>query len=83
MTFAHPFLLVLLLLLPAGAALGIRAERRRRAALARFGDPALLDELSAIPDARRRLARHLLRLAALALLVVALARPQLGQHPAL
>ncbi len=83
MTFAHPFLLVLLLLLPAGAALGIRAERRRRAALARFGDPALLDELSAIPDARRRLARHLLRLAAMALLVVALARPQLGQHPAL
>lgn len=83
MTFAHPFLLVLLLLLPAGAALGVRAERRRRAALARFGDPALLDDLSAIPDARRRLARHLLRLAALALLVVALARPQLGQHPAL
>ena len=83
MTFAHPLLLVLLLLLPAGAALGIRAERRRRAALARFGDPALLDELSTIPDARRRLARHLLRLAALALLVVALARPQLGQHPAL
>src|SRR5512146_409616 len=83
MTFAHPVLLVLLLLLPAGAALGVRAERRRRAALARFGDPAVLDELSAIPDARRRLARHLLRLAALALLVVALARPQLGQHPAL
>jgi Ca-activated chloride channel homolog len=83
MTFAHPLLLLLLLLLPAGAALSIRVERRRRAALARFGDPALLEELSAIPDARRRLARHLLRLAALALLVVALARPQLGQRPAL
>ena len=83
MTFAHPLLLLLLLLLPAGAALSIRAERRRRAALARFGDPALLDELSAIPDARRRLARHVLRLAALGLLVVAVARPQLGQRPAL
>ena len=83
MIFAHLLLLVLLSLLPAGAALGIRAERRRRAALARFGDPALLDGLSAIPDARRRVARHVLRLAALGLLVVALARPQLGQQPAL
>ncbi len=83
MTFAHPLVLLLLLLLPAGAALVVRAERRRRAALARFGDPALLDGLSAIPGPRRRLARHLLRVAALGLLVVALARPQLGQQPAL
>lgn len=83
MTFAHPLLLLLLLPLPLGAALAFHAERRRQAALARFGDPALLGGLSAIPDPRRRLARHGLRLAALGLLVVALARPQLGQQPAL
>ncbi len=83
MTFAHPALLLLLLLLPASAVLALRAERRRRAALERFGDPALLAGLSAIPDSRRRLARHALRLGALGLLVVAVARPQVGQRPAL
>ena len=83
MTFAHPALLLLLLLLPAGVAWVIRAERRRAAALRRFGDRALLEGLSAIPDARRRLVRHVLRLAALGALVLALARPQLGQRPAL
>jgi Ca-activated chloride channel family protein len=83
MTFAHPLLLLLLLLLPAGTALALRAERRRQAALARFGDPALLGELSALPEPRRRLVRHSIRLAALGLLAVALARPQLGQRPAL
>jgi len=82
-TFAHPALLLLLLLLPAGAAWAIRAERRRGAALKRFGDPALLEALSAIPDTRRRLTRHAFRLAALGALLLALARPQLGQRPAL
>jgi Ca-activated chloride channel homolog len=81
-TFAHSTLLPLLLLLPAGVAWAVLAERRRAAALARFGDPALLDPLSTIPDARRRLARHALRLAALGALVLALARPELGQRPA-
>lgn len=83
MTFAHPAVLLLLLLLPAAAALALRAERQRRAALERFGDPALLARLSAIPQAGRRLARHALRLEALGLLVVAVARPQVGQRPAL
>jgi Ca-activated chloride channel family protein len=82
-TFAHPPVLLLLLLLPAGAALALRAERRRRGALERFGDPELLAQLSAIPAAGRRLLRHGLRLAALGTLVVAAARPQVGQRPAL
>ena len=83
-TIAHPALLLLLpLLLPAGAAWVVRAERRRAGALKRFGDPALMKDLSAIPDARRRLVRHALRLAALGALVLALARPQLGRRPAL
>ena len=83
MTFAHPAVLLPLLLLPAGAALALRAERRRRGALERFGDPALLAELSAIPLTRRRLLRHGLRLAALGALIVAAARPQTGQRPAI
>jgi Ca-activated chloride channel family protein len=83
MTFAHPTLLLLLLLLPAGAFFAARAERRRRAALAEFGDRALLESLSAIPEAGRRAARHALRLVVLAGLVVAAARPQVGERPAL
>jgi len=83
MSFAHPWLLFLLLLVPAGALLAVRAERRRRAALAGFGNRELLASLSPLPDGRRRVARHGFRLAALALLVVATARPQVGERPAL
>lgn len=83
MTFAHPALLLLLLLLPVGTAFALRGERRRRAALERFGDPGLLAGLSTIPHPQRRLRRHLFRLGALGLLVVAAARPQVGQRPAL
>jgi Ca-activated chloride channel family protein len=83
MTFAHPALLLLLLLVPAGAALALRSERRRHAALARFGNPDLLAPLSALPDSRRRMTRHGLRLAALAFLIVAAARPQVGERPAM
>lgn len=83
MTFAHPAVLLLLLLLPAGAVLALRAERRRRGALERFGDPALLARLSAIPVSGRRVLRHGLRLAALGTLILAAARPQIGQRPAI
>ncbi|HZM28343.1 MAG TPA: VWA domain-containing protein [Gemmatimonadales bacterium] len=82
MTFAHPALLLLLLLLPAGVLLVRRSEKRRQAALARFGNPDLLAPLSAFPDGRRREARNWLRLAALACLIVAAARPQAGEQPA-
>jgi Ca-activated chloride channel family protein len=82
-SFAHPPWLLLLLLVPVGALVAAQAERRRRAALARFGNPELLASLSAIPDGRRRVARPALRLAALASLVVAAARPQVGERPAL
>ncbi len=83
MTFAHPALLVSLLLLPLAMVLALRGERRRRAALERFGDPDLLAGLGVIPEPKRRTARHALRLGALGLLVVAVARPQVGQRPAL
>ncbi|MGH7510561.1 MAG: VWA domain-containing protein [Gemmatimonadales bacterium] len=83
MSFEHPALLPLLLLaLPLAAWTLLRLERRRRSALENFGQPGLLARASAIPLGRLRLARHLTRLSALCLGIVALARPQLGERPA-
>ncbi|HEX6106124.1 MAG TPA: VWA domain-containing protein [Gemmatimonadales bacterium] len=78
MSFAYPAVLLLLLALPAIAWLGARAERRRRASLATFGDPDVLARGSSLP--RRTTARRALRLGVLGLAVVALARPQLGER---
>ncbi|HEX6668618.1 MAG TPA: VWA domain-containing protein [Gemmatimonadales bacterium] len=79
MSFASPGVLLLLLTaLPAAAWLALRAERRRRAALEAFGAPPVLARGSSLP--RKTRTRLLLRLAALALGIVALARPQLGER---
>ena len=82
LTFAWPAALGALLLLPLVAWLVFRAEQRRGLALARFGDPRLLARTSPLPDPGRQQARHWLRVAAFALAIVALARPQLGERPA-
>jgi len=79
MSFAQPAVLAFLaLLLPAMTWLALRAERRRRAALEAFGDPLVLARGSALP--RRTGARWALRLGALGLALLALARPQLGER---
>jgi Ca-activated chloride channel family protein len=68
-------------LLFALAVLGVlllRAARRRRELLRPFAEDALLARLESGVDARRRAMRLWLRLAALALLVVALAGPKWG-----
>ena len=66
-----------------GVARGRRSERRRREALARFGDPAVLGRGSALPSTPGATATlWALRLAALAFGLVALARPQLGERNA-
>ncbi len=62
--------------------LAVAAERRRREALARFGDPAVLGRGSALPSPRTTAALWALRVAALAFGLVALARPQLGERSA-
>jgi Ca-activated chloride channel family protein len=82
LTFAWPAVLGLLALVPVAAWLVWQAERRRGAAIERFGDPGLLARMWPLPDARRRLVRYGLRLGALALAIAALARPQLGERPA-
>ena len=83
MTFAWTWVLPVAAGLVALAAwLAVVAERRRGEALVRFGDPAVLGRGSALPSARTTAALWALRLAALALGLVALARPQLGERSA-
>jgi Ca-activated chloride channel family protein len=76
MRFADPWLL-LLLAVPIG--LAVRLVLRRRAPAERIGFPVLgfLAEEPASPRARWRLLPDVVRICALALLVTALARPQL------
>jgi Ca-activated chloride channel family protein len=52
--------------------------RARRKAVARFGDPTLVEKLSRSVSRHRRLAKSALVLLAVALLVSAMARPQFG-----
>jgi Ca-activated chloride channel homolog len=82
LSFGSPAALILLLLLPL-AWWVLRRERLTRSShLDAFGDESLLAGSSALPVARRRVGAHAIYLGALALGVVALARPQLGDRPA-
>ena len=81
MTFAWPWVLPIgLAVLAAVAWVAMRAERTRRTALAAFGEVDVLRRGSPLAPEGRTRRVWLLRLAALALGVVALARPQLGER---
>jgi Ca-activated chloride channel family protein len=80
MIFANPQFLTALLLIPAAALLLIWAGRRRARALSHLGDPSLIDRLSDSINRRGRRWRSILHLGALALLIIALARPQWGSE---
>src|SRR5688500_178043 len=81
MTFAYPWVLAAgLVLLAATGWVVARGERARRKALARFGEPALLERSSPLISPRRMTRVWSLRLGALALGVMALARPQAGER---
>ncbi len=67
-------------LLPAALALFVWAARRRRAALSGLGDPALVRLLAGTVHRTGRMLRAALWLAALALILFALARPQWGSR---
>jgi Ca-activated chloride channel family protein len=73
--FYHPFMLVLLALLPFLAWLFLHAASRRRAALRLFMEEGMLTRLSLPVSRGRRAAKAVLVLAALAMLAVSLARP--------
>ena len=68
----------LLLTLPFLIWVMLRLDRQRGAALQVFGDPAVLARSAALPTQRRRRARLMLRIGALTLGLVAMARPQFG-----
>ena len=72
--------LAALALIPLVAALLWRAATLRRRALARFGDLALVRQLSRTVNARARFWKAALVLAALGFAVVAMARPQFGSR---
>lgn len=76
--FAHPQLLWLLLLVPAMAVLFAVAARNRRRRLARFGNPAVLRLLMPDASSARVRFKFVLFCTAVVLVVLAVARPQLG-----
>ncbi len=81
MSFAYPWILVAGgLLLPGLGWVVVRAERARRHALARFGELDLLRRGSSLEPDRHSARVWALRLAALTLGVLALARPQAGER---
>ena len=83
MTFGYPLALVLLFAaMPLAVWAVARQERRRRASLERFGQLAVLSRGSPIPPERLRSLRHAVRLGAMGLALLALARPQFGKRPA-
>jgi Ca-activated chloride channel family protein len=82
LSFGEPIYLALLaVLIPLTVGAALREQRRRKRAVLLFGDEDLLDEFSRRPSKRIRSLRAALRLAALALVLVALARPELGEQP--
>ncbi|MGB4868404.1 MAG: VWA domain-containing protein, partial [Candidatus Promineifilaceae bacterium] len=80
MTFAKPTFLYFLALIPLFALFLVWANNRRKADLSRLGDRTLIDRLSAGINWQGRRWRSVLWLVALALIIIALARPQWGSE---
>ena len=79
---APGYLVVLALLLPVAIWVLLREHRRQRDALRLFGEESLLAHSSLLPSRARRATVAALRVGAVALLLLALARPQLGERDA-
>jgi Ca-activated chloride channel family protein len=77
MTFASPELLIALLLVPAAIALYLLVQRRRNRYVVRFTNVDLLSNLAPLTPSWRRHVPPVLYLAAIAALVIALARPSM------
>ena len=78
MTFGQPVFLYALVAIPAAGLFMLWTFSWRRSVLARLGDPGLITILSASVDRRARGLRSCFWLAALALTIIAVARPQWG-----
>jgi Ca-activated chloride channel homolog len=79
MSFVHPYFAVIaLVVLTLLGWVVVQNRSRRRARLQSFGDPALLERASALPSPRMAALRQMLKIVAITLLVLSLARPQFG-----
>ena len=78
-TFANPQYLLLLAVLPIAVGVVYWAVQNRSRMLERIGNPALVRRLTANVNTRGRLIGRVFTIAALALAIVALARPQWGE----
>lgn len=76
--FENPTLLWLLLLIPVLAIIYYRSFLKSKKRLKKFGDTALLKQLSPMLSNKRRLLKFVLMQAILALLIIIIARPQIG-----
>jgi len=76
--FAHPEYLYLLALVPALGGIFLLGIRLRMAAISRYGTPGALARLTEAASPSKRLWRLIFSLAAVGLLVVGLANPQIG-----
>lgn len=76
--FENPQYLILLILIPAMFALRWVSDRYRKHRLRRFGDLALIKGLMPDVSAKRSYAKFILFTATIAIVVVMLARPQMG-----
>ena len=76
--FEEPAYLWLLLLIPALCALRILLMRQQKNRWRKFADPTLIKQLAPDVSLVRRILKFILLMVALALLIVMLARPQMG-----
>ena len=76
MSFESPVILLALSLLPLAVVAYLRIDRGRREAARRFASPRLIDSVAPVRPGWRRHAAMALYGLALAVLVLALARPQ-------
>lgn len=76
--FANPYILYLLLIIPAAIVLFIFAQMRRRRRLERFASSSLLAQLTQSASPARLRTKFVLYSLALAFLILAAARPQVG-----
>ena len=76
--FANPYILYLLLIIPAAIVLFIFAQMRRRRRLERFASSSLLAQLTPSASTARLRTKFVLYSLALVFLILAAARPQVG-----
>ena len=76
--FENPIYLYFLLVIPVMWMIRLLSDRHRARRVRKFGDPQLVNEMMEDMSSKRPKVKFWLLMAALALLIVALARPQMG-----